>query len=517
MSAIEFNNVWEKYRIKFIKEGKVHWEEVWALEDISLKMNKGEVLGIIGQNGAGKTTLLKLIAGMLMPDKGEINVQGRVSMLMELGAGFNPEFTGRENIVLNARIYGLEEEELNRQMEKIIEFAGLGSFIDAPIRYYSQGMYMRLAFALAIHVGPDILLIDDILAVGDEEAQQKCINKIFELKESGKTIILVSHDLNMICRLCDKVILLQKSRIIKEGLPQQVIQHYLETIGDKPGIAVLEKDDLRVAFNNGRLNFSYHNNLLTKGMGASVSFLLPEVNLWTSSSNLFWQVKNLGVNGIIAEGRSHEQAVSLVWKIQILQGQLQLAVEVKDKAIKEPHLNLFFASDYKEWVSLERKGEFPAFSHKLNWKEVDFASRQDNALGLSPNSENGNLPFLTFQAGDGQDYSFKLFNTGYEQEARVIQLPLSGNDNDSVKISFFSQRSMFEEYIKQEKQNLLLRQQKEQASLRACRSIDSGNLRLFADVENKFLRLYFKDKEVTKSPGLHISFLANNNSLSIFS
>jgi len=511
MRTIEFHDVWEKYRIKFIKEGKVRWEEVWALEEASFRVDKGEVLGVIGQNGAGKTTLLKLIAGMLMPDKGKIDVEGRVSMLMELGAGFNPEFTGRENIVLNARIYGLEEEVLNRQMEKIIEFAGLGSFIDAPIRYYSQGMYMRLAFALAIHVDPDILLIDDILAVGDEEAQQKCINKIFELKESGKTIILVSHDLNMISRLCDKVILLQKSRIIKEGSPQQVIQHYLETIGDKKGIAVLEKDDLRVAFNNGRLNFSYRNNLLTKGMGASVSFLLPEVNLWTSSSNLFWQVKDFGVDGIVAEGRSQEQAVSLVWKIQILQGKLQFAVEVKDRAIKEPHLNLFLASDYKEWVSLEKEGEFPVFSHKLNWKEVDFAGRRDNALGLIPNLENSSLPFLVFQSGDGQDYSFKLFNTGYEQEARVIQLPLPENDNAPVKISFFTQRTMFEGYIKQEKQNLLVKHQEEQASLRACRSIESGNLRLFADVETKSLRIYFKDKELTRSPGLHISFLADNN------
>ena len=188
MNVIEFHNVYEKYRIKFIAEGKVSWEEIWALRDLSFKVANSEVLGVIGENGAGKTTLLKLIAGMLIPDRGTVNVHGKVSTLMELGAGFNSEFTGRENIVLNAKIYGFSEDALEQQMEKIVEFAGLGKFIDAPIKYYSQGMYMRLAFALAIFVEPDILLIDDILAVGDEEAQQKCIKKIFELKESGRIL-----------------------------------------------------------------------------------------------------------------------------------------------------------------------------------------------------------------------------------------------------------------------------------------------------------------------------------------
>lgn len=179
MKVINFNGVWEKYRIKFIKQRNVCWEEVWALEDINFKAEKGDIVGIIGKNGAGKTTLLKLIAGMLVPDKGEIHIKGKVSALMELGAGFNPEFTGIENISLNAAIYGLSEAGLKQRMGDIVKFADLGKFIDAPIKYYSQGMYMRLAFALAIFVEPDILLIDDILAVGDEEARQKCLPYLF--------------------------------------------------------------------------------------------------------------------------------------------------------------------------------------------------------------------------------------------------------------------------------------------------------------------------------------------------
>ena len=198
MKIINFNNVSEKYKIKFIKQKKVYWEEVWALRNINFQAAKGDVIGVIGKNGAGKTTFLKLIAGMLIPDNGDIHIKGKVSALMELGAGFNPEFTGIENIKLNAAIYGLTDDDLKQRMDGIVKFANLGKFINAPIKYYSQGMYMRLAFALAIFVEPDILLIDDILAVGDEEAQQKCIEKIFELKRANKTIILVSHNMTVI-------------------------------------------------------------------------------------------------------------------------------------------------------------------------------------------------------------------------------------------------------------------------------------------------------------------------------
>ena len=164
MKAIAFEGVWEKYKIKFIHDNRVSWEEVWALEDINFEVNKGDILGVIGQNGAGKTTLLKLIAGKLITDKGKIYVSGRVSVLMELGAGFNPEFTGRENIVFNANTYGIKSDILAKRIEEVIDFSELGRFIDAPVKYYSQGMFMRLAFALAIFVEPDILLIDDILS-----------------------------------------------------------------------------------------------------------------------------------------------------------------------------------------------------------------------------------------------------------------------------------------------------------------------------------------------------------------
>ena len=298
MKVIDFNGVSEKYRIKFIKQKNVCWEEFWALRDINFQAEKGDIIGIIGKNGAGKTTLLRLIAGMLIPDKGEVRIEGKVSALMELGAGFSPEFTGIENIKLNAAIYGLSEDSLKQRMDSIIKFANLGKFIDAPIKYYSQGMYMRLAFALAIFVEPDILLIDDILAVGDEEAQQKCTKKIFELKQMRKTIVLVSHNMDVVSKLCNRIILLDKGRIIRENLTAKVIPFYLETVGNEKGIAVLEKGQFRIIFNNGKVFLNCNSFSLTKATGGYVTFSSPSLNSWLSSLNLFWQIKNCIISPI---------------------------------------------------------------------------------------------------------------------------------------------------------------------------------------------------------------------------
>ena len=523
MSAIEFNNVWEKYRIKFIKEGKVSWEEVWVLEDVSFKVDKGEVLGVIGENGAGKTTLLKLIAGMLMSDKGNVNVQGKVSTLMELGAGFNPEFTGRENVLINARIYGVDEENLQGRIAEIIEFAGLDRFIDAPIKYYSQGMYMRLAFALAIYVEPDILLIDDILAVGDEEAQQKCIKKIFELKQAGKTIILVSHNMNMVSKLCNRVILLERGKIVREDSPQKIIQDYLESVGDKKGIAVLAKGKLRTVFNNGKINISYDDNLLTKGMGGYVSFFNPSSNTWFPSSNFSWQIKSLSSNKIIAEGITSDGVISQIWTLQLEDIQLKWQIEIKEEVAKEAHIDLFLIPQYKEWLTLNKNGTFPSFINKFNWQDLGLNDSPEGILGVVPDStpEAQNFPSFILERED-KDSQIKLFNTGYEQEARIIQIYSSSKKFISLNIRIFPEKDKIEDYVihirnqfflkqQEEKQKLLLKQQEELAKLRASHTIASGHLRLYADLENKAIRLYYKDRELTDGDGLYSSFKASGD------
>src|SRR4026207_244900 len=183
--------------------------ELWALEDVNLDVHPGEAFGIVGANGSGKSTLLKLLAGIFSPSTGELQVGGRVGSLIEIGAGFHPEFTGVENVYLNAAIYGLKRSYVDEHLDQIIDFAELEQFRDVPVRTYSSGMYMRLGFSVAMHVQPDILLLDEVLAVGDEAFQQKCFGRIGDFKRAGGTIVFVSHDPGAVERICDRAIMLE--------------------------------------------------------------------------------------------------------------------------------------------------------------------------------------------------------------------------------------------------------------------------------------------------------------------
>ncbi|MEG0615544.1 MAG: ABC transporter ATP-binding protein, partial [Oscillospiraceae bacterium] len=223
---------------------KKSYDEFWALKDISLDIHKGEAVGLIGHNGCGKSTLLKLFTRIIYPEKGEIIVDGQVSSLLELGAGFHQDFTGRENIYTNASIFGMKKKEIDDILEDVIDFSELGEFIDNPVRTYSSGMYMRLAFSVAIHVKPEILLIDEILAVGDANFQKKCLDKITEFKKNGVTIVIVSHDLSTIERICDKAVWLDSGIIRKQGKPKSVVNAYLEQMAENQNDKVYRKIDI---------------------------------------------------------------------------------------------------------------------------------------------------------------------------------------------------------------------------------------------------------------------------------
>lgn len=201
-----------------------------ALQDISLTIGKGERVGIIGRNGSGKSTTLCLMAGVLKPNKGQVTINGRVSPLLELGMGFNAELTGIENIFLNGILMGMTKAEVHKNFSDIIAFSEIGAFLDQPLRTYSSGMVARLAFSIIAHLNPEIMLIDEILAVGDIAFQQKCYNKMLSFKEKGITIVLVSHSMGDIQRFCERVILLDKGRVVKEGKPDEVIKAYEEIL-----------------------------------------------------------------------------------------------------------------------------------------------------------------------------------------------------------------------------------------------------------------------------------------------
>ncbi len=197
-----------------------------ALENISFEVYQGECFGIIGRNGAGKSTLLSLIAGVIKPDKGKIEVRGKVSPLLELGAGFHPELTGRENIILNGVLLGMTKKEVLKKMDEIIEFSELKEFIDQPIRTYSSGMLARLGFSIIAHLNPEILLIDEVLSVGDIDFQKKCMEKIFSFRKNGVTIVFVSHNLQDIVQLCDRVMWIEEHKIKLIGDPKKVVEAY---------------------------------------------------------------------------------------------------------------------------------------------------------------------------------------------------------------------------------------------------------------------------------------------------
>lgn len=218
-----------KERLLFWKNTKVGYHDV--LKNISLEIKKGETVALIGVNGSGKSTLLKLMTKIIYPTSGSITTNGKLTSLLELGAGFHPDFTGRENIYFNASIFGLTAKEIDNRIQDIIDFSELGEFIEAPVRTYSSGMYMRLAFSVAINVDADILLIDEILAVGDQHFQDKCFAKLEELKNSNKTIVIVSHSLDSVKKLCNRAIWVYNGEIRKDGKTEEVIDEYLKVCG----------------------------------------------------------------------------------------------------------------------------------------------------------------------------------------------------------------------------------------------------------------------------------------------
>jgi ABC-type polysaccharide/polyol phosphate transport system ATPase subunit len=203
--------------------------EFWPLRDISFEVRQGETVGIIGQNGAGKSTLLRLVAGACFPSEGRISVRGRIAPLLSLGAGFQPDMTGRECIEINATALGLSKAEIDERLEAITTFAELGDFLDTPTRYYSSGMLARLGFAVAVHTTPDLLIVDEVLSVGDHNFQKKCISKIEEMRQNGTTILMVSHAAASVKGLCDRVLWLKDGSIVADGPPDSILDDYLRS------------------------------------------------------------------------------------------------------------------------------------------------------------------------------------------------------------------------------------------------------------------------------------------------
>ncbi len=263
---ISVRNVSKLYRIYDRPSGRLkeillrgrrkYHRDFWALEDVSLEVGTGEAVGIIGRNGAGKTTLLQIIAGVLQPTRGEVSVEGRVTALLELGSGFNPEYTGRENILLSGQILGFSEEEMKQRLDVIVRFAELEAFVDQPVKTYSTGMLMRLAFASAIHVDPDVLIVDEALSVGDVYFQRKSLDRMDYFRRAGKTVLFVSHDPALVQRFCTRALWLEQGHVAMTGKAKEVVTSY------QAFCARMEEERLRNAARNGGIGSRDHDAIL---------------------------------------------------------------------------------------------------------------------------------------------------------------------------------------------------------------------------------------------------------------
>ncbi len=236
-------SLWQSLSRKQSTNSRDISEEFWALKDVSFEVKRGDRIGIIGRNGAGKSTLLKILSRITEPTSGKIAIKGRVSSLLEVGTGFHPELTGRENIYLNGAILGMDRVEIKRNFDEIVAFAEVEKFLDTPVKHYSSGMYVRLAFAVAAHLEPEILIVDEVLAVGDAQFQKKCLGKMKDVSGEGRTVLFVSHSMPTITSLCSNVILLDKGKIIKRGNASEVIMQYYTNGISSPAFIVFSEED----------------------------------------------------------------------------------------------------------------------------------------------------------------------------------------------------------------------------------------------------------------------------------
>lgn len=418
---------------------------LWALKNIGLEINKGEVVGIIGENGSGKSTLLKILSGVTIPSCGSIQIHGKVSSLLELGTGFHPDLTGRENIYLNASLLGLKRKEINLKFDEIVDFSGLREFMDTPLRNYSSGMYLRLGFSAAMCVASDILIIDEVLSVGDEAFQRECIKKIKEFKNSGRTIIFVSHDLDMVLSLCDRAIFIKEGKIFKDGKPFEVVDFYLATVGRRKGTGILQNKDLSVIFNNGKMSIYYASQALTKDSGCFS--VIGSGDKYYSSHVFSWEVVKVTDASLEAEGELKNPGLTQKWSICLNDHFINWDVKACPKnntAVDKLQINLMISDDYDNWFTAQKKEPFLEISTSArNWQPLLLEGTIIKCLGAVSSGKKRKLPVVLFEQKDTSISSgTDIFNTDFQSNARVLQhsLPFDNHSQEVVfngKIMFF--------------------------------------------------------------------------------
>ncbi|MFH1094274.1 MAG: ABC transporter ATP-binding protein [Candidatus Omnitrophota bacterium] len=494
------------------KNGLELKKKVGALKDIELYIKKGEAVGIIGENGSGKTTLLRIISRITVPNDGELFVKGKVAGLLDLGSGFHSELTGKENIYLDAALYGMNRQEINAVYEKIVEFSGLGDFINAQVKTYSQGMLVRLGFAIAIHIDPDIFLIDDSLAVGDEEFQRKCLNKVLELKEQGKTIIVVSHDLDSISRICERGILLKSGRIVKDDSMHKVIMRYVEAVGDKNSIASIDKGRISVIFNSGKIILLWDGKPVTKNFGGYVS--LQIIDKWIMSWQAKWQVINNSENSWETEGILARYQVRFIFKCT-LNGESLLKFNARIESfgsseLKKTAFGFMISEKYGRFLKEDRIENIDVVQNSGGvWTDIYRTDEVNASLALICQES---LPVVKMNFMQNVFPSFSLLqNAGRDIDARIMLMQTSIPDNKkSVSHSepLIIDYSLRLELLEAKAWNDFIQERR----LSGCIELDGLKLQ----IKQKCIRLFYKNTQLTKNKGLCFGFFYNQRFFDLF-
>ncbi|MFA5350962.1 MAG: ABC transporter ATP-binding protein [Candidatus Omnitrophota bacterium] len=523
MVSIKLQSTWLKYRIEFKENGRFMPEDFWSLKNINLEVKQGEVVGIIGENGAGKSTLLRVIGGMLKPDKGSFEVNGKVAGLIDLGGGFQKDLTGKENVYLISSLFGLSRKQAEARYNDIVKFAAIGRFINAPVKCYSQGMLMRLGFAIAIYVDPDILLLDDSFVVGDIYAQNKCINKLFELRDQGKTIILVSHDLSIAKRMCSRGIFLREGRIIKDDLINRVCDYYTETVGDKKGIAILEEGQSGIVFNNGRLIIRCKEGAITARNGGFSTVTLSGREYLSTSAD--WQVDRIdGTDGkgIIATGSWPDMPVLERWRLLFL-NERELIWEITIESIIEGLLpercqtSVIFQEGYKDWFTTKEEKAFSkAFLQGGDWQCEMVDDSLNAIIGLKGEDASSiALPVVILdRISNNQQARCRIGNTGSIDAGRILDYAVFPEEPDpggsAFKWTVFYSKLIFFDPSRTE--TILEFLGNARKLMRDSIFISSGALGV--SCREREIGIYWNEILVTRDAGLNTQFIYQDKSYS---
>ena len=511
MSVIEVTNISKAYpsrrgtRVLLGRGGMGDWlrgrktKNFEALRGISLTVEEGESLGIIGRNGSGKSTLLKILAGVTLPTTGEVVVRGRVASLLELGAGFHPMLTGRENVYLNAGLMGVRHKDVDGIIEQIVEFSGIREFIDQPVDTYSSGMYVRIAFAVSVHVNPDVFLVDEVLSVGDEEFQRKCRAKIGELRERGKTIVFVSHDLGTVNALCDRVILLNQGEMISRASPRDTINYYLRQIGHESGIHTMTEGDAEAVFSHGRIALFHEHREVTAASG--IQMQLTSMGQIHDSMTADWAITARSESGCTAEGQLPRLPVKLRWTMHVADNHLvcELSMEcLQEVDIELISLYCFFPTVFEQWFYGDKQGPFPDIEPgHLQWSTIVPYEAGCEEGALLPSAGSVVPPVqLKFEARNAY-MGMSLLNSDFISGSRMVniharipstELPMAVGRHDlaTVSVNLGYTRDTFQGWVQQQ---------------RDARTVSSKDIR--ARMSAGSIELYAGDTLLTASVHLH--------------